>query len=62
MLACLVYGRGIWWIADTVTISSTIAHIFAISLPFGIFFGLMLVYFGYLLITSWKSIKEHSGQ
>ncbi len=40
-----------------VSVTSTIAHLFSISLPFGISFTAMLVYFGYLLYTNRKTIK-----
>jgi len=50
------------WISVTllfvVTSTSTFAHLFSISPPFGIAFSCMLVYFGFLLVKYWKSIHE----
>ncbi|GLR19123.1 sensor histidine kinase [Portibacter lacus] len=53
--------KKITWLSITilivVTFTSTIAHIFSISFPFGISFSVMLVYVSYLLYTHWKSIN-----
>ncbi|WP_425391638.1 sensor histidine kinase [Ekhidna sp.] len=38
-------------------ITNTPAHLFSISLPFGIAFSFMLAYYGSLLYKHWKSIK-----
>jgi signal transduction histidine kinase len=40
-----------------VPVTSTTAHLFSISPPFGISFTAMLVYFGYLLYSNWSAIK-----
>ncbi|WP_235299429.1 sensor histidine kinase [Portibacter marinus] len=42
----------------TLTITSAIAHLFSISLPFGIVFTLMVAYITYLLYTNWDSITK----
>ena len=44
-------------ISASLLLTNTPAHIFSISLPFGIAFTAMLMYYGSLLYKNWKSIK-----
>ena len=46
-----------WVIFIVVQITNIIAHVFSVSLPFGIAFTVMIIYFGRIVITHRKNIR-----